>query len=95
MSFNSTTSSSRRPCARPRHYLASVLLLLVAVPTTWASEVTIPHVFVANTPAVADQVNQNFGAQNFGAVETAVDNANVACGGNLQWDSGNWGEDWN
>jgi hypothetical protein len=24
-----------------------------------------------------------------------IDNADVACTGNLQWDSGHWGQDWN
>jgi hypothetical protein len=31
-----------------------------------------------------------------GSMGTAdIDNADVVCGGNLKWDTGNWGQNWN
>lgn len=62
------TPISRRAARRPRRLLTSVLFLLAVAPAVWASELTVPHSFQANTPAVAVEVNANFGA-----VETAVD----------------------
>lgn len=51
-----------------RHAVAMTSLL--AASAVAASEVTIPHTFQANTPAVAAEVNANFGA-----VEVAVDDS--------------------
>jgi hypothetical protein len=52
--------------------LLGISVLLFVMQQAWAGELAIPNTFQANTPAVAAQVNANFGA-----VETAVDDNNT------------------
>ncbi len=49
-------------------FLAGLVTAIFMVPAAWAGNVTIPNTFTSGTPAVAAEVNSNFGA-----VETAVD----------------------
>lgn len=45
-----------------RDPVIAVLLILAVARVGWASDVDIPHTFQANSPAVAAEVNENFGA---------------------------------
>lgn len=59
------------PCNRSFRVLALASMLMATAVS--ASEVTIPHSFSANTPAVAAEVNANFGAVDVAVDDNAVD----------------------
>ncbi|MEM7564563.1 MAG: hypothetical protein AAF353_16165 [Pseudomonadota bacterium] len=48
----------------------NILICAAAFATQINAEVTIPHVFQANTPAIADEVNANFDAVKLGIEES-------------------------
>lgn len=52
--------------------LITAIAIVLMAETTWASDVSIPNVFVSGTPAVASEVNENFTA-----IENAVDDNNL------------------
>lgn len=68
MNAKSVVSRPLRKAPLSRAVLSALLASLAATPAAWASSVTTPYNFQPNTPAVASQVNANFGA-----FETAVD----------------------
>lgn len=59
------------PCNRSFRVLALASMLMATAVS--AGEVTIPHSFSANTPAVAAEVNANFGAVDVAVDDNAVD----------------------
>lgn len=53
-------------------FSAAIIIASLAMPATWAGDLTIPNSFTAETPAVAAEVNANFDA-----VEQEVDDNNT------------------